>query len=32
MAVYIGNRLECFFDQALLDMEATTAEIRLHPP
>lgn len=32
MPVYIGNRLECFFDQALLDMEATTAEIRLHPP
>lgn len=28
----IGNRLECFFDQELLDMNATDAEVRLHQP
>ena len=28
----IADRLECFFDQQLLDMNATTAEIRLHAP
>lgn len=28
----IGNRLECFFDQELLDMDATNAEVRLHQP
>ena len=28
----IGNRLECFFDQELLDMNVTNAEVRLHQP
>ena len=28
----ISNRLECFFDDTLIDVEKTTAEFLLHSP
>ena len=29
---HVGTRLECFFEQSLLEMEETTARVQLHQP